>query len=89
MAEGSSLLNCRRGKLLPRVQIPPSPPQLLLTTVVYSWGIRTAVPVITPKRTEETPPDVNIAGSGGMAPLRINIEPCAPIWPTHWTPVIT
>lgn len=63
--------------------------QLLLVTVVYSLSIRTAVAVTTPKRTEESPPDVNIAGSGGMAPLRINIEPRAPIWPTHLAPVIT
>jgi hypothetical protein len=64
------------------------PQQLLLATFVYSWGIRTAVAVKLPRRSEETPPDVNIAGSVGMAPLRINIEPCAPIWPTHLTPVI-
>ncbi len=35
MAEGSSLLNCRRGKLLPRVQIPPSPP--VSPSVIYSF----------------------------------------------------
>jgi hypothetical protein len=65
-----------------------SPQHLLLATFVYSWGIRTAVAVKLPRRSEEPPPDVKIAGSGGMAPLRINIEPSAPIWPTHLTLVI-